>query len=177
MKKHLLLSFLFIAIMFTGCQEPDDDVDMPVPEKPVAEQIQGEWLNYQGSNEYFFNPDRTDPYEEWNETFELTDAYRLDASNISRGYAITSDYDGAFSHYIYTDVDTAPYTVFKRPDGDYIRYQIPGQQVQDWKIAAINDSTMTWEQEKRNMTYFSAGNEVLVAVTLNTMKFRRLKVD
>jgi len=46
MKKHLLLPFLFIALFFSACT-PDEDVDMPIPEKPdesFEQQLNGDWL-------------------------------------------------------------------------------------------------------------------------------------
>lgn len=49
MKKQFLLPFIFIALLFSGCQEPDEDVDMPMPENTLDEKILGEWQLYESS--------------------------------------------------------------------------------------------------------------------------------
>ena len=53
MKKHLL-SFLFVALLFSGCT-PDDGVDMPVPEQSVEVQILGVWEKAEFTADYYDN--------------------------------------------------------------------------------------------------------------------------
>jgi len=130
--KRLVLLPLMVCLLLAGCQYPDDDVNMPEPQKPVSELVQEKWLYASDSSYYYF-------------------------ANV----ADSAEYDGVFFRPP-TDVEQeygevtantviGSYTLIKSPGKTYIEL-INYFHKQDgthsrYTITTISDSKMVWEQE------------------------------
>lgn len=119
--KKVLLFPIMICLLLAGCQDPDDDVDMPVPEepqKPENDLIIGVWENKNNDNVYEF--DETDYVLYWGG--QAQDQGRGDYSLIKEGDETFIKIKGYLGDY----------TV-----GDYTTFE----------ITSITDSSMTWETD------------------------------
>lgn len=119
MKKNLLLPVMFIALLFSGCQ-PDDDVDMPKPEKSISEQILGEWIHTPFNRPYSFY----DTFIEITYYEDDEDAENYDGHN-----------KGQWNYYKVKEKDGKTFIEGEEPNEGYVIYE----------ITEFTDSTMTWE--------------------------------
>jgi len=176
MKKHLLLSFLFIALLFSGCT-PDDGVDMPEPEQSVEEQILGVWEKAESTANYY-DKDGNPLYEGvwWDSHFEFEPPFVDNLFQFTEN-GLTSSYLNPRDSSI-TDEGFFNYRILEQ-DGKRvleIEKKMYSPDKQSIAITAITDSTMTLQQEFKDVEYCEGdlgpcGH--LVPLTVYTYKFRK----
>ncbi|MBF9252440.1 hypothetical protein I2I11_03965 [Pontibacter sp. 172403-2] len=170
MKKHLLSLPLLLCLFFSACT-PEDDVDMPMPENPVEEQILGDWLNYEEETEWYPHEGDTSPDP------DFADIYNGNPTPVQQGYR----FDGHFIYkgerslgggaYDFPDIYTDPLSVYhiaKQDGKSYIEYSNT-----QWQISAITDSTMTWRRELKNTKIQEGGSEQEIYLKVDIRRFRK----
>jgi len=125
MKKLFLLPILF-SLLFAGCQQPDDEVDFPEPQKPVAERIIGVWINYA---DIFIDRDGKE-------------------TTVPRDYLVYYIKDNGI--YIYSnpeghDQDGGAYTLSETGGKHYIEWNSNNMGHVKYEITTLTDSTLTLE--------------------------------
>ena len=181
MKKHLL-PFLFIALCFSACT-PDEDVDMPMPDNSVEEQIQGLWLNYEFSDINYLDYAATDTLYTYHYPVftPLSQAFKFDEHMVYFGSDPFSNIEPNNGPDVFPIGNSSPYYILKRDGKTYINYDntknYDGEATKelsgDWEISSITDSTMTWIQELKNTSYIAGGDDQNIPLTVYTLKFRR----
>lgn len=123
MKNKFLLPFLSVALLLASCKEADDEIDFPIPQKPVAEQIQGEWVNH--TRIEIDSAGKETTYPQGDRVYSISEE------------AIIVSYYGDYLH--------AEYTTSESGGKDYIVWTDPLLGHAVYEITSISDSTMTWE--------------------------------
>ncbi|MBF9252800.1 hypothetical protein I2I11_05830 [Pontibacter sp. 172403-2] len=118
MKKLFLLPMM-VCLLLAGCQDPDDDVDMPEPQKPVSELIQGEW---DGVPSYGSDSG----HEQWNYSFDNGEFRAADANDPE-------------------EYSFGEYTLSESGGKNFIELVDNFESSAKYEITAISDSAMTWK--------------------------------
>jgi len=128
MKKLLLLP-ITICLLFAGCQDPDDDVDMPDPQAPISEVIKGEWNLSTGT---------------WILHDTAGNIVSEDTAHFDDNLWIFSEDDilipGPDDH----DARGGAYTLTKSEGKNYIEFNDKFDGYAKFEITAITDNQMTW---------------------------------
>ncbi len=120
-----------ICLLLASCQEPVDDVDMPDPQAPISEVIQGEWLL---SSSY------------WIEHDTAGNIIREDSTHFDNYLWVFSENDILIPGPPpdYHDARGGEYTLTKSEGKNYIETNDKFDGYAKYEITAITDNHMTW---------------------------------
>lgn len=175
MKKHLL-PFLFIALFFSACT-PDEDVDMPVPEQSVEEQILGVWEKAEFTANYYDKDGNPISLGDWMDFYFMSRPPFVDNLFLFDENGFTSSYLDPRDSSI-TVEENFNYQIFEQ-DGKHvleIEKKTYDPDKQSFVITGITDSTMTWREERKNAEYCEGelGDcDYIVPLTVYTYTFRK----
>jgi len=123
---------MMICLLLSGCQYPDDDVDMPEPQKPVSELIQGTWNHI--STTGTVRDDAGNVIQESTSYQQDYDVYSIDEENVII-YNNPEHHDNYGGESILSESGGKHYIEWNDKINGYAKYE----------ITAISDTKMTWE--------------------------------